>query len=413
MSIRLLKHAFIENYAEPCWFNTPSTLKDTYDVVIIGAGGHGLACAHYLAQDHGITNVAVLDASYLGGGNTGRNTTIIRSNYLTPEGVRFYDASIQLFKELSLDLETNIFYSERGHYTLAHSSATLRTARWRAEVNKHLGIKSEVVGTDEISRGCPELQIDCGGSHAIEGALFHAPGAVARHDAVAWGYAKSASARGIEIHQHTPVIGLEKDSEGVSAVITNKGIIKTRNVLSAVAGHTPTVTGMLNIKSPIEIFPLQACVTEPIKPWLDTIIVSGSLHLYISQSSRGELVMGATLDPMELHSRRSTLGFVTSLCDQILDLFPFLSGVKINRQWGGMADMTPDFAPIMGTSPVKGFYIDAGWGTWGFKATPISGKTMASTIANGINDPLIQSFNLSRFGDFDLVGEKGAAAVGH
>ena len=413
MSIRLLKHAFIENYAEPCWFNTPSTLKDTYDVVIIGAGGHGLACAHYLAQDHGITNVAVLDASYLGGGNTGRNTTIIRSNYLTPEGVRFYDASIQLFKELSSDLETNIFYSERGHYTLAHSSATLRTARWRAEVNKHLGIKSEVVGTDEISRGCPELQIDCGGSHAIEGALFHAPGAIARHDAVAWGYAKSASARGIEIHQHTPVIGLEKDSEGVSAVITNKGIIKTRNVLSAVAGHTPTVTGMLNIKSPIEIFPLQACVTEPIKPWLDTIIVSGSLHLYISQSSRGELVMGATLDPMELHSRRSTLGFVTSLCDQILDLFPFLSGVKINRQWGGMADMTPDFAPIMGTSPVKGFYIDAGWGTWGFKATPISGKTMASTIANGINDPLIQSFNLSRFGDFDLVGEKGAAAVGH
>ena len=413
MSIRLLKHAFIENYAEPCWFNTPSTLKDTYDVVIIGAGGHGLACAHYLAQDHGITNVAVLDASYLGGGNTGRNTTIIRSNYLTPVGVRFYDASIQLFKELSLDLETNIFYSERGHYTLAHSSATLRTARWRAEVNKHLGIKSEVVGTDEISRGCPELRIDCGGSHAIEGALFHAPGAVARHDAVAWGYAKSASARGIEIHQHTPVIGLEKDSEGVSAVITNKGIIKTRNVLSAVAGHTPTVTGMLNIKSPIEIFPLQACVTEPIKPWLDTIIVSGSLHLYISQSSRGELVMGATLDPMELHSRRSTLGFVTSLCDQILDLFPFLSGVKINRQWGGMADMTPDFAPIMGTSPVKGFYIDAGWGTWGFKATPISGKTMASTIANGINDPLIQSFNLSRFGDFDLVGEKGAAAVGH
>ena len=413
MSIRLLKHAFIENYAEPCWFNTPSTLKDAYDVVIIGAGGHGLACAHYLAQDHGITNVAVLDASYLGGGNTGRNTTIIRSNYLTPEGVRFYDASIQLFKELSSDLETNIFYSERGHYTLAHSSATLRTARWRAEVNKHLGIKSEVVGTDEISRGCPELQIDCGGSHAVEGALFHAPGAVARHDAVAWGYAKSASARGIEIHQHTPVIGLEKDSEGVSAVITNKGIIKTRNVLSAVAGHTPTVTGMLNIKSPIEIFPLQACVTEPIKPWLDTIIVSGSLHLYISQSSRGELVMGATLDPMELHSRRSTLGFVTSLCDQILDLFPFLSGVKINRQWGGMADMTPDFAPIMGTSPVKGFYIDAGWGTWGFKATPISGKTMASTIANGINDPLIQSFNLSRFGDFDLVGEKGAAAVGH
>jgi sarcosine oxidase, subunit beta len=413
MSIRLLKHAFVENYAEPCWFNTPSTLKETYDVVIIGAGGHGLACAHYLAQDHGITNVAVLDASYLGGGNTGRNTTIIRSNYLTPEGVSFYDTSIKLFKELSSDLDTNIFYSERGHYTLAHNSSTLRTARWRAEVNKHLGIKSEVVGPAKISSACPEIQIDCGGSHAIEGALYHQPGAVARHDAVAWGYAKSASARGVEIHQHTPVTGLETDAHGLSAVVTNRGTIKTRHVLSAVAGHTPTVTKMLDIKSPIEIFPLQACVTEPIKPWLNSIIVSGSLHLYVSQSSRGELVMGATLDPMELHSRRSTFGFVTTLCDQILDLFPFLSGVKINRQWAGMADMTPDFAPIMGTTPVKGFYIDAGWGTWGFKATPVSGKTMANTISRGINDPLIQSFNLSRFSEFDLVGEKGAAAVGH
>ncbi len=413
MSLRLLKHAFIENYAEPCWFNTPSTLKDTYDVVIIGAGGHGLACAHYLAQDHGITNVAVLDASYLGGGNTGRNTTIIRSNYLTPEGVRFYDASIELFKDLSADVDTNIFYSERGHYTLAHNSSTLRTARWRSEVNKHLGIKSEVVGPDEISSACPEIQIDCGGSNAIKGALYHAPGAVARHDAVAWGYAKSASARGVEIHQHTPVTGLETDAHGVCAVVTDRGTIKTRCVLSAVAGHTPTVTKMVNIKSPIEIYPLQACVTEPIKPWLNTIIVSGSLHLYVSQSSRGELVMGATLDPMELHSRRSTFGFVTTLCDQILDLFPFLSGVKINRQWAGMADMTPDFAPIMGTTPVKGFFLDAGWGTWGFKATPISGKTMANTIASNSNDPLIESFNLSRFKEFNLVGEKGAAAVGH
>ncbi len=413
MSLRLLKHAFIENYAEPCWFNTPSTLKDTYDVVIIGAGGHGLACAHYLAQDHGITNVAVLDASYLGGGNTGRNTTIIRSNYLTPEGVRFYDASIELFKDLSADVDTNIFYSERGHYTLAHNSSTLRTARWRSEVNKHLGIKSEVVGPDEISSACPEIQIDCGGSNAIKGALYHAPGAVARHDAVAWGYAKSASARGVEIHQHTPVTGLETDAHGVCAVVTDRGTIKTRCVLSAVAGHTPTVTKMVNIKSPIEIYPLQACVTEPIKPWLNTIIVSGSLHLYVSQSSRGELVMGATLDPMELHSRRSTFGFVTTLCDQILDLFPFLSGVKINRQWAGMADMTPDFAPIMGTTPVKGFFLDAGWGTWGFKATPISGKTRANTLASNSNDPLIESFNLSRFKEFNLVGEKGAAAVGH
>ena len=413
MSMRLLKYAFIEDYAEDNWFNTPSDLKATYDVVIIGAGGHGLACAHYLAQDHGITNVAVLDSSYIGGGNTGRNTTIIRSNYLTPDGVKFYDQSIKLFKNLSCELDTNIFFSERGHYTLAHNTSTLRTARWRAEVNKHLGIKSEVVSPDEVLRACPEIQLDCGGSQAVEGALYHEPGAVARHDAVAWGYAKSASARGVEIHQHTPVTGINTDAQGISEVLTPKGVIKTRTVLSAVAGQTPSITKMVGIKTPIEIFPLQACVTEPIKPWLNTIIVSGSLHMYLSQSSRGELVMGAALDPMELHSRRSTFEFVTGLCDQVLDLFPFLSGVKINRQWAGMADMTPDFAPIMGTTPVKGFFLDSGWGTWGFKATPISGKTMANTIVGNLNDPLIQSFNLDRFKNFNLVGEKGAAAIGH
>ena len=413
MAIRLLKYAFIEDYAEPRWFNAPKDLKKTYDVVIIGAGGHGLACAHYLAQDHGITNVAVLDSSYIGGGNTGRNTTIIRSNYLTPEGIKFYDASLSLFQDLSADLETNIFYSERGHFTLAHNESTLRTARWRAEVNKYYGVESEVVGPDEIARACPELRIDCGGNNAIEGALYHAPGAVARHDAVAWGYAKQACARGIEIHQHTPVTDILVEDGQVSGVVTPRGTISTRKVLSAVAGHTPTVMSMVGLSSPIEIFPLQACVTEPMKPWLDTIIVSGSLHLYISQSSRGELVMGAALDPMELHSRRSTFEFVTGLCDQILDLFPFLGDVKINRQWGGMADMTPDFAPIMGTTPVRGFYLDAGWGTYGFKATPIAGTTMAETIASNANDPLIMAFNLSRFENFDLVGEKGAAAIGH
>ena len=413
MSLRLLKYAFVEDYAEARWFNTPGTLKDSYDVVIIGAGGHGLACAHYLARDHGITNVAVLDQSYIGGGNTGRNTTIIRSNYLTPEGVRFYDASLALFRDLSVELETNIFYSERGHFTLAHSDATLRTARWRAEVNKHFGIDSEVVGADAVQRACPQLRLDCGGNHPVEGALYHAPGAVARHDAVAWGYARAASRRGVEIHQYTEVTGIECVGGRVSGVMTSRGRIATGQVVCAVAGFTPRLMGMVGLRSPIEIFPLQACVTEPTKPWLDTIIVSGSLHLYVSQSSRGELVMGAAVDPMELHSRRSTFEFVTGLCDQILDLFPFLADLKVNRQWAGMADMTPDFAPIMGTTPVPGFFIDAGWGTWGFKATPICGKTMAASVAAGRDDPMIAGFNLRRFEDFELVGEKGAAAVGH
>ena len=411
--LRLLKYGFIEDYAEERYFNTPDELNDSYDVVIIGAGGHGLACAYYLAKEHGISNVAVLDKSYIGGGNTGRNTTIVRSNYLTEEGVKFYDTSIKLFKSLSEELDFNIFYSERGHYTLAHSDATMRTARWRTEVNKHYGIESEVVGPEEIARACPELDLSCGGNHEILGALYHAPGAVARHDAVAWGYARRASEAGVAIFQNTEVLGIEVDGSGVEAVVTDRGRIKTRKVLSAVAGYTPSVLAMVDLSSPIEIFPLQACVTEPIKPWLDTIIVSGSLHLYVSQSSRGEMVMGASVDPIEVHSQRSTFEFVSDICDQMLDLFPFLAGIKINRQWAGMSDMTPDFAPIMGTTPVDGFYLDAGWGTWGFKATPVCGQTMAATVVDDRNHDLISAFNLSRFDHYQLVGEKGAAAVGH
>lgn len=413
MSLRLLKYGFNEGYAEPRYFNTPDELQSSYDVVIIGAGGHGLACAYYLAKEHGITNVAILDQSYIGGGNTGRNTTIIRSNYLTPEGVKFYDASLALFKDFSEELDFNIFYSERGHFTLAHSDATMRTSRWRAEVNKHYGIDSEVVYRDDIKQACPEIDLDCGGNHPIMGALYHAPGAVARHDAVAWGYAKRASEYGAEIHQRTEVTDILTNNGKVTGVQTNRGVIHTENVVSAVAGFTPRVLNMVDLKSPIEIFPLQACVTEPVKPWLDTIIVSGSLHLYISQSSRGELVMGASLDPMELHDRRSSFEFVSGMADQILDMFPFLSGVNIVRQWAGLADMTPDFAPVMGTTPVDGFYLDAGWGTWGFKATPICGKTMAATVAKNKDHELIKSFNLSRFVNYELVGEKGAASVGH
>ena len=411
--LRLLKYAFIEDYAEPRYFNTPEQSKDEYEVVIIGAGGHGLACAYYLAYDHGITDIAVLDRSYIGGGNTGRNTTIVRSNYLTAEGVRFYDASLDLFEGLSEVLELNIFYSERGHFTLAHNDSTLRMSRWRAEVNKHYGVDSEVVDASFIHEKCPQLDLSCGGNHEIVGALYHAPGAVARHDAVAWGYARKASEAGVEIFQNTEVTGIELGDDGVRAVVTERGRIKTRKVLSAVAGYTPRVLKMVDLTSPIEIFPLQACVTEPVKPWLDTIIVSGSLHLYVSQSSRGEMVMGASLDPIEVHSQRSTFEFVSSLCDQMLDLFPFLGTLKVNRQWAGMADMTPDFSPVMGTTLVDGFFVDAGWGTWGFKATPICGKTMSATVASGCDHELIEGFNLARFENYELVGEKGAAAVGH
>jgi sarcosine oxidase, subunit beta len=398
-------------------FTRHEQLKPTYDVVIIGGGGHGLAAAYYLARDHGIKNIAVLEKGYLGGGNTARNTTIIRSNYLTPEGVQFYDESVRLWQDLSQDFDLNLFYSTRGHYTLAHTDAAMRTMRWRAEVNKHFGIASEAVDAKAVQEAMPMMDITCAGHAPVVGALYHAPGAIARHDAVAWGYGRGADRRGVEIHQNTEVFAVELEDTGsgptVAGVITNRGRIATRKVLCAVAGATPRVLNMVGLRSPIYIHPLQAMVSEPVKPWLDPIVVSASLHVYVSQSARGELVMGASLDPYELHSTRSTLDFAETLAAHMLDMFPFLSDVKVNRQWAGMADMTPDFAPIMGLTPVRGFYLDSGWGTWGFKATPVAGKTMSYTVARDEAHPLIPAFSFDRFERYALTGEKGAASVGH
>jgi sarcosine oxidase, subunit beta len=394
-------------------FRRPERLRDSYDVVIIGGGGHGLAAAYYLARDHGIRNVAVLEKGYLGGGNTARNTTIIRSNYLTPEGVRFYDESVKLWQDLSQDFDLNLFYSTRGHFTLAHTDASMRTMRWRAEVNKHFGVDSEVVDAAFVKRALPMMDIECGGHAPVLGALYHAPGAIARHDAVAWGYGRGADQRGVELHQETEVLDVIVKNGRVTGVRTTMGEINTSTVLCAVAGYTPRLLAMVGLRSPIYVHPLQAMVSEPLKPWLDPIIVSGSLHVYVSQTARGELVMGSTLDPYELHQTRSTLDFAETLSAHMLDLFPFLSEVKIVRQWAGLADMTPDFAPIMGKTPIEGFYLDAGWGTWGFKATPISGKTMSHTIATGRTHPLIEGFSWDRFARFQMTGEKGAASVGH
>lgn len=413
MPWRLLRFALNKKHPEPRMFTFHEKLKPSYDVVIIGAGGHGLAAAYYLARDHGITNVCVLEKGYIGGGNTGRNTTIIRSNYLTPEGVKFYDESVRLWQDLSQDFDLNLFYSNRGHFTLAHTDSALRTMRWRAEVNKHFGVDSEVVGPAEVKQAAPMIDLSCGGHAPILGALYHAPGSVARHDAVAWGYGRGADQRGVEIHQQTEVLGFDVRSGKVKGVKTSRGDIATNKVLCAVAGSTPRILNMLDLRTPIYIHPLQAMVSEPIKPWLDPILVSGSLHVYISQSSRGELVMGASLDPYELHATRSTLDFAEGLSAHMLDLFPFLSNVKVMRQWGGMADMTPDFAPIMGMTPIEGFYLDAGWGTWGFKATPVCGKTMSHTVVNDRPHALITGFSLDRFRNYALTGEKGAASVGH
>ncbi len=413
MPFGLLKYGLKRRYPAAPLYEKPASLKSSYDVVIIGAGGHGLAAAYYLARDHGISNIAVLDKGYLAGGNTARNTAIIRSNYLTPEGVRFYDESVRLFQTLSNDLDFNILYSERGHLTLAHTDAALRTARWRAEVNKHLGVDSELVYPDEIAKLCPELNLSDDVRYPIVGALYHPPGAIARHDAVAWAYARAASSLGVEIHTHTEVSDIVVENGRVAGVKTNRGQIKCGRALQAVAGMSSVVAGMAGLGLPIKSVPLQACVTEAVKPFLDPIIVSGSLHVYVSQSDRGELVMGGSVDPYPLYSTRSTLEFKEELMMHMLELFPFIGGLRVLRQWAGIADMTPDFSPVMGATPIENYYIDAGWGTWGFKATPVCGKRMAETVATGKVPDILLPFALERFYHFDQVGERGAASVGH
>jgi sarcosine oxidase subunit beta len=413
MPFALLKYGLRKQY--PAWRQIPARpdLKPHYDVVIIGGGGHGLAAAYYLSKTHGIANVAVLDKGYLGGGNTARNTAIIRSNYLTPEGVRFYDQSVKLFQGLSNELDFNILYSERGHFTLAHTDAAIRTSRWRAEVNRHLGVDSRLIFPDEIARIEPTLNLSRDVRYPILGALFHPPGAIARHDAVAWGYAIRAAERGVELHQKTEVVGLETDGDRVTGVVTDRGTVGCGCVIQAVAGYSSVVGKMAGLRLPIRSLPLQACVSQPLKPFLNTIVVSGSLHIYISQSSRGELVMGGATDPYSLYSTRSSLEFTEGLMAHMLELFPFLGEVKVMRQWAGITDMTPDFAPIMGKTRLSNYYIDAGWGTWGFKATPACGVNMAALAATGEVPEMISAFSLERFSQLRLLGERGAASVGH
>ncbi len=398
-------------------------LKPAYDVVIIGGGVHGLACAYYLAANHGITNVAVLDKAYLGSGGSGRNTAIVRSNYLTPEGDAFYDRSLALYNTMAADLNMNVMFSERGHLTLAHTDGALRTMRWRAEVNKLQNIDSSVIGPDEIKGLAPSLDTSPNTRYPILGALYHPPGGTIRHDAVVWGYARAADHLGVELHQKTEVHDLLVDGgEGpggkgpggrVTGVRTSRGDVSAPVVVNCTAGWASLIADMAGLRLPISTHPLQAAVTEPVKVFLPTVVVSGSLHVYVSQTDRGELVFGASVDPFATYSMRGSLEFTEELAGHVLELMPGISRMRLLRQWAGLCDMTPDYSPVMGFTPVEGFLVDVGWGTYGFKAGPVSGETMAECIATQQTPKLIAPFGLERFATGDLVGEKGAAAVGH
>jgi len=388
-------------------------LKKSYDVVIIGAGVHGLSTAYYLAKNHGIHNVAVLDRAYVGGGGSGRNTAILRSNYLTPEGVTFYDRSVALYRTLAADLNFNVMFAPRGHLTLAHNDGALRTMRWRAEVNKVQGIDSEVIGPDEIKKLVPYMDVSSDTRYPILGALYHPPGGIIRHDAVNWGYARAADAMGVEIHQQTEVLGINTSGGKVTGVTTNRGEVSAPIVINCTAGWATLIADMAGVKLPIITHPLQAAVTEPVKMFLSSVVVSGSLHVYVSQTDRGELVFGASTDPYASYSMRSSLEFTEELAGHILELMPSISKLRLLRQWSGLCDITPDFSPIMGFTEVEGFLVDVGWGTYGFKAGPASGEAMAELAATNKTPKMIAAFDLARFEDGRLASERGAAAVGH
>lgn len=396
---------------ERMWRTHP--LRDRYDVVIVGAGVHGLAIAYYLGK-LGITNVAVLEKGYLGSGNSGRNTAIIRSNYRTQEGIPFYDESVKLYESLSQELDYNLLFSQQGHLTLAHTDTSVNDLRVRAEANRLLGVNSRLIWPDEIKKLVPAIDVSDRPRYRILAALYHPPGGIIRHDAVVWGYARGADRMGIEVHPHTEVVGIDVSNRHVTGVQTSRGGIKTDTVVNATSGWCSTIAKMAGIDLPIVTHPLQACVTEPLKPFLDKIIVSANLHVYISQTDRGELVIGAEIDPYASYSLKSTLLTLEMIAGHALQLFPSLREVRVLRQWAGVCDMTPDFSPILGPVPdVEGFVLDVGWGTYGFKAGPIAGKMIAEFIATGRIPDLIEPFSFTRFAEDRLVGEKAAAAVSH
>jgi sarcosine oxidase subunit beta len=388
-------------------------LKPSYDVVIIGAGVHGLAIAYYLGK-RGITNVAVLDKGYLGGGASGRNTAIIRSNYRTPQGIAFYDESVKLYEGLAGELDYNVMFSQQGHLTVAHTERGVTGLRERAETNRLLGVDSRMVSREQIADLVPGLDLSDRPHQPIRAGLYHPPGGIIRHDAVVWGFARGADRQGIEIHPQTEVAAIERANGRVQGVVTTRGTIHCPVVVNATAGWCSTIGHMAGVELPIVTYPLQALVTERLKPFLNHVIVSATLHVYVNQTDRGEVVIGEEIDPYSSYSMRSTLRFLENAAAHTLELFPCLARVKVLRQWAGICDMPPDFAPIIGrVDGIEGFILDVGWGTYGFKAGPAAGYRVAELIATGQTPAILEPFALSRFADLRPLGEKAAAAVSH
>ncbi len=408
----IARNAFSHHKNWPRQWRSPEPQKE-YDVIIVGGGGHGLATAYYLAKEHGITNIAVLEKGWLGGGNTARNTTIVRSNYLWDESAAIYEKSLQLWEGLSQDINYNVMLSQRGVMNLAHSLGDVREGVRRVNANRLNGVDAEWLDTDGVKEFCPIINVSKDARHPVLGATLQRRGGVARHDSVAWGYARAADMRGVDIIQNCEVTGITRDGGKVTGVETTRGFIGAKKVGLVAAGHSSVLASMADVRLPIDSHPLQALVSEPIKPVIDCVVMSGAVHVYVSQSDKGELVMGAGIDSFNSYGQRGSFHVIEHQLGACLELFPIFSRVRMMRSWGGIVDTCPDASPLVTKTPVEGLYVNAGWGTGGFKATPASGWCFAHTLARDEPHPLNAPFNLDRFTTGALIDEHGAAGVAH
>jgi sarcosine oxidase, subunit beta len=386
--------------------------KPSYDVIVIGGGGHGLATAYYLAALHGITNVGVFERSYIGAGATGRNTTVLRANYKMPESVAFFKQSFDLYRALSAELDYNLLMSRRGLFWLAHSENSLRLQRERALLNQAFGVDTIFIGPEEVKELCPQIDLTAGGKgHPIIGASYHPPGSVIRHDAVVWGYAAAAQRLGVHVHEGTEVIGITIDNGRAVGIETTAGRVAAGTIVSASAGYTSTIAAFAGIRLPITTHPLQAFVTEPYKPILNRIVASSDMLVYVSQTTRGEILVGAEIERYTTYSTRSTFSFLAECASRAIDLLPLTAKLRILRQWTGLCDMSPDYSPLMGRTEVDRFLVTAGWGTWGFKAIPAGGMGMAELVATGTPPATIAPFRIDRFRDDRAIPDRSSAGT--
>ena len=408
----LIKNSFSyhENW-QPVW-RSPEP-KNNYDAIIIGGGGHGLTTAYYLAKNHGLTNIAVIEKGWIGGGNTGRNTTIIRSNYLWDQSAALYEHALKLWEGMSQELNYNVMFSQRGVMNVAHTLHDVRELKRRWHANRLNDIDCEWLNTKEVKEFCPIINISPNIRYPVMGATLQRRGGTARHDAVAWGYARGADAMGVDIIQNCEVTSLNVNNGQVIGIETTRGSIKSKKIGVVAAGHSSVIANMVGIRLPLESRPLQALVSEPVKPVIDTVVMSNTIHAYVSQSDKGELVIGAGTDGYTSYTQRGGFNIVEDTITAVVELFPLFSRMKMLRHWGGIVDICPDASPIISKTHINGLYFNCGWGTGGFKATPGSGWVFAHTIANDEPHKLNVPFTINRFSSGELVDEHGAAAVAH